>query len=222
MNVLAVDVSSDNLSLYMKYGINKEANFNRKIKFGASQLINIIDKNLRKFKIDLAGFDFFVVGAGPGSFTGLRISFSVIKALMMAKEKPAIIVPSFYSCAFLCKSKAQKIAVIADARRNLFYLSYFKNKKDELIEDGKGRLVTIDKILKIDKECLIVTYDHLLRERILNLKPEMKFYSKNIYPQAKYLMPLAQMYYNKSKFTPLGKLEPLYLHPKTCQIRRKF
>ncbi len=222
VNVLAIDASSENLSLYIRYGKDKEINFNRKIKFGASQLISFIDKSLRRAGIDLADFDAFVIGAGPGSFTGLRISFSVIKAFMMAKEKPAILIPSFYSCAFLCKDKAQNLAVISDARRNLIYLSCFRSKKGELIKDGKERLVTMEEIFKRDKDYLFITYDQLLRERILNLRPEMKFYSKDVYPQAKYLMPLAQMYYNKGRFTPLDKLEPLYLHPKTCQIRRKL
>ena len=220
VNILAVDASSENLSLYIRYGKGKEVDFNQRIKFGGSRLIGLIDKSLKRAKLELADFEAFVIGAGPGSFTGLRISFSLIKAFILVKEKPVIAVPSFYSCAYPFKDNAQNLAVVSDARRNLIYLSCFKSKQGKLTKDGKERLVTLDEVFKKDKSHLFITCDRHLRERILSLKPGVNFYSKDVYPQAKYLMPLAEMYYNRGKFTPLEKLEPLYLHPKTCQIRK--
>jgi len=221
VNFLAVDATSGNLSLYIRYGKDKEINLNRKIKFGASRLISYIDKSLKKAKIDLSAIDAFVIGSGPGSFTGLRISFSVIKAFMMAKEKPAIAIPSFYSCAYLLRNKSERIAVVSDARRGLIYLSCFKAKNENLTKEGRERLITLDELIKIGKKYLFITYDSHLRDKILSLNPKVNFYPKNIFPKAKYLMPLAELYYNKSKFTTLDKLKPLYLHPKTCQVRRK-
>ena len=241
VNFLAVDATSRNLSLYIRYGENKAININRKIKFGASQLISYIDKSLKKAKIDLSTIDAFVIGSGPGSFTGLRISFSVIKAFMMAKEKPAIAIPSFYSCAYPLRSKSRNLAVVSDARRGLIYLSCFKVKCGNLTKEGRERLITLDELIKIGKKHLFITYDSHLRDKILSLNPKVNpvrsaelkgkkintsngvnFYLKDIFPKAKYLMPLAELYYNKSKFTALDKLKPLYLHPKTCQIRRKL
>ena len=221
VNFLAIDATSENLSLYIRYGKDKEINLNRKIKFGASRLIGYIDKSLKKAKIDLAAIDAFVIGSGPGSFTGLRISFSVIKAFMMAKEKPAIAIPSFYSCAYPLRNKSTHLALISDARRGLIYLSCFKTKAGNLIKEGRERLITLDELIKKGKDYLFVSCDSHLRAKVLNLNPKINFYSKDIYPKAKYLMPLGELYYNRGKFTPLEKLRPLYLHPKTCQIRRK-
>ena len=220
VNFLAVDATSENLSLYIRYGKDKEINFNRKIKFGASRLISYIDKTIKKEKIDLSAIDAFVIGWGPGSFTGLRISFSVIKAFMIAKEKPAIAIPSFYSCAYPLRSKSRNLAVVSDARRNLFYLSCFKVKNENLTKVGRERLISLDELIKIDKKYLLITYDSDLRDKVLSLNPKANFYPKDIFPKAKYLMPLAELYYNKGKFTALDKLKPLYLHPKTCQVRK--
>ena len=169
----------------------------------------------------MSTIDAFVIGSGPGSFTGLRISFSVIKAFMMAKKKPAIAIPSFYSCAYPLRNKADRIAVVSDARRNLIYLSCFRTKNGNLTKEGKEKLITLDELNKIDKKYLLVTYDSHLRDKILSLNSKVNFYSKNVYPKAKYLIPLAELYYNKVKFTALEKLEPLYLHPKTCQVRKR-
>lgn len=221
VNFLAVDATSENLSLYIRYGKDKEININRRLKFGASQLISYIDKNLKKAKIDLSTIDAFIIGSGPGSFTGLRISFSVIKAFMMAKEKPAIAIPSFYSCAYPLRNKASNLAVVSDARRGLIYLSCFKAKNGNLTKKGRERLITLDELIKKGKDYLLISYDSHLREKVISLGPRLDFYPKDIYPKAKYLMPLGELYYNRGKFTPLEKLNPLYLHPKTCQIRRK-
>lgn len=220
VNFLAVDATSDNLSLYIRYGKDKEININRRLKFGASQLISYIEKAIKKAKIDLSIIDAFVIGSGPGSFTGLRISFSVIKAFMMAKEKPAIAIPSFYSCAYPLRNKASNLAVVSDARRNLIYLSCFKAKDGKLTKEGKERLITLDELIQKGKDYLLISYDSHLREKVLSLRSILDFYPKNIYPKAKYLMPLAELYYSKSKFTSLEKLNPLYLHPKTCQVRK--
>ncbi len=222
VNFLAVDATSGNLSLYIRYGKNKEININRRLKFGASQLISYIDKAIKKEEIDLSTIDVFVIGSGPGSFTGLRISFSVIKAFMIAKEKPAIAIGSFYSCAYPLRSKSANLAVVSDARRNLIYLSCFRAKNGDLIKIGKERLITLDELIRIGKEYLLITYESHLREKILSLNPKLNFYSKDIYPKAKYLMPLAELYYNRGEFTALDNLKPLYLHPKTCQVRGKL
>ncbi|MCK4912146.1 MAG: tRNA (adenosine(37)-N6)-threonylcarbamoyltransferase complex dimerization subunit type 1 TsaB [Candidatus Omnitrophica bacterium] len=222
VNYLAVDATSANFSLYIKYDKDKEININRKLKFGASQLINYIDKSFRGAKIDLSDIDVLVIGSGPGSFTGLRISFSVIKAFMIAKRKPVIMVPSFYSCAYPLRSKSIDLAVISDARRGLIYLSCFRTKDGDLIKQGKEKLARLDQLIGIDKKYLLITYDSHLRDKILSLNPRLNIYSKDVFPKAKYLMPLAELYYNKSKFTSIDKLKPLYLHPKTCQIRGKL
>lgn len=221
VNFLAVDATSGNLSLYIRYGKDKEISLNRKIKFGASRLISYIDKAIKKAKIDLSAIDAFVIGSGPGSFTGLRISFSVIKAFMMAKEKPAIAIPSFYSCAYPLRSKSGNLAVVSDARRGLIYLSCFKVENENLTKKGRERLVTLDELVKIGKKYLFITYDPHLRDKILSLGSKLDFYPKDIFPKAKYLMPLAELYYNRGEFTALDKLKPLYLHPKTCQIRKR-
>jgi hypothetical protein len=40
-----------------------------------------------------------------------------------------------------------------------------------------------------------------------------------VYPKAKYFLKIAQDLYKEKRFIAVEDLEPLYLHPKTCQIR---
>ena len=221
MNLLAIEASSENISLAIKYRGKIICDFNRKIQFGASLLIQWLDKALKKNRLELKDLDAFVVGSGPGSFTGLRISFSLIKAFMLAMQKPAIMVGSFFSCAQSLKNNPQKLAVIADARRNLIYGVSFTAKGGILKKEGKVKLFSIEEFVKNKKEHLFISYDRHLREKVLAIEPGINFHPQDIYPSARYLLPEAELCYNKGKSTPIEKLEPLYLHPKTCQIRNK-
>ncbi|MBU1112910.1 MAG: tRNA (adenosine(37)-N6)-threonylcarbamoyltransferase complex dimerization subunit type 1 TsaB [Candidatus Omnitrophica bacterium] len=220
MNLLAVEASSENISLCIKYRGKVISDFNRKIQFGASLLIQQIDWELRKNRIKLKEIDAFVVGQGPGSFTGLRISFSLIKAFMLATQKPAIMVGSFFSCAERLKKDSNKIAVISDARRNLIYAASFKVKDGALKKEAKEKLCLLEEFISTKKDYLFVSYDRNLRDKSLVLEPKLNFYSKDIYPSAGHLLLQAELCYNKGNFTPIEKLKPLYLHPKTCQIRK--
>ena len=220
MNLLAFDVSSHNFSLCIKQDEKLVLDINEIIKFGASELVVNIEKNLKKFNLDLDSFDAFVIGAGPGSFTGLRISFSVVKAFMLALDKPVIPVCSFYSCAYPFRNDSEKIAVIADARRGMIYLACYKSKNGNFKKDGKERLVKLADLIDM-KDYFFITYDSNIREQLLSCSKGINFYPKDVYPKAKYLLPLAEDNYKKNKFVSVEKLSPLYLHPKTCQIRKK-
>jgi len=229
LNLLAIDVSSQNLSLCIIRKDKIVVDINRKVRFGASLLISYIDKSLKKASLDLKGIDAFVLGSGPGSFTGLRVSYSVVKAFAVALNKPVIALGSFFSCAYPFKNKEEKIAVVSDARRNLIYLGCFKILRLKaqdgeggkvLKKEGKEKLINFEELTD-KKGYLFVTYDSHIREQALNSNLGINFYPKDVHPKARYFFPLAKEYYSKGKFTSIDKLKPLYLHPKTCQVKKQ-
>jgi len=65
--------------------------------------------------------DKFAVTTGPGSFTGLRVGVSMVRALAMATERPAIGVNSFQAWAATAVARAlepaDRILVALDSRR---------------------------------------------------------------------------------------------------------
>lgn len=221
MNLLAVDTSSDNISLCIKYKGKIVTDFNQRKAQGASLLIGHIDRQLKKNGLNLKAIDSFILGAGPGSFTGLRVSFSLVKAFILALNKPAITLSSFSSCAQSLINKSKQIAVIADARRGLIYGASFTQRRGVLMREAKSKLYRLDEFIKNKSQYLFCTYDSDLRNKALELKPKMKFHPQDIYPKARNLLAAAELCYNKGKFTPIDKLNPVYLHPKTCQIRKK-
>lgn len=221
MNLLAIDASSDNISLCIKYKGKVVVDLNQKKRFGASLLIQQIDKQLSKNRLSLRAMDAFVIGAGPGSFTGLRISFSLIKAFILVTKKPAIEVGSSFACAYSLRNKSENIAVISDARRGLIYGACFKVKQGVLKKESKEKLYQLEEFIKNKPGYLFCTYDADLRHKVLELNKKINFYHRDLYPKARNLLWAAELCYNKGKFTSVDKLKPLYLHPKTCQVRKK-
>ncbi|MBU0896337.1 MAG: tRNA (adenosine(37)-N6)-threonylcarbamoyltransferase complex dimerization subunit type 1 TsaB [Candidatus Omnitrophica bacterium] len=222
MNLLAIDTSTENISLSIMWKGNIVFDFNRRIRFGASRLASYIDRYLKSLSLSLDKFDAFVIGAGPGSFTGLRISFSVIKAFSISLNKPIISIGSFISCAYPFIKSQENIAVISDARRQLIYGAAFKLKGGIPRQEEKEKLISPGEFMKEKSDYLFVTYDEHLRNQALGLHSKINFYPRNVYPKARYILLSAQRHYFERKFTPLEKLEPLYLHPKTCQVRNSL
>ncbi len=219
MNILAIDSSSENLSIALFSQGRVLFDFNRRLKFGSSKLIPFIGKYLRGRRFDLNMVDAFAIGRGPGSFTGLRVSFSVIKAFMITLNKPAVCIDSFYSMAYPFTGKYKKIAVISDARRGLVYAATFSVKNNLLRKEEPPKLVALSDFVPNKPGYFFVSGDEHLCGELAELGRNVNFFHKAVYPKARYYLKIANDLVGGGKFTAVNKLEPLYLHPKTCQIR---
>ncbi|PJC47821.1 MAG: tRNA (adenosine(37)-N6)-threonylcarbamoyltransferase complex dimerization subunit type 1 TsaB, partial [Candidatus Omnitrophica bacterium CG_4_9_14_0_2_um_filter_42_8] len=89
MKILGIDTSSKflNIALSENKDIIKEGSYLLDRKH-ASRLVPKIKELLRKSRVSINKIDAFIIGLGPGSFTGLRIGVSAIKGFCVASEKP--------------------------------------------------------------------------------------------------------------------------------------
>ncbi|MEJ2037554.1 MAG: tRNA (adenosine(37)-N6)-threonylcarbamoyltransferase complex dimerization subunit type 1 TsaB, partial [Desulfosarcinaceae bacterium] len=72
----------------------------------------------------------FVVGRGPGSFTGLRIGISTVKGLAMAAGKPLVGISSLSVLAHQASGKQVLVCPMLDARRKEVYWTLYRIEKD--------------------------------------------------------------------------------------------
>mgnify|MGYP001058432493 CR=1 FL=1 len=217
LNLFAIDTSSKNISFSILWK-EKFINYNSK-KISASDILIYIEKYIKKFSISLKDIDCFIVGKGPGSFMGLRISFSIIKAFSISLNKPIISIGSFFSIAYPFIKKYKKIAVLTDAKRNLIYGATFYSDGKNLILKEKEKLYNIFDFISKREDYFFITYDEHIKEEALKLSLNLNFCSKMVFPKANYLLKMALPYYLKKRFIPLENLKPLYIYPKTCQIK---
>jgi tRNA threonylcarbamoyl adenosine modification protein YeaZ len=72
---------------------------------------------LARSKLTLRELDALIVGAGPGSFTGLRAGYAFLKGVALGLALPLFEVSSLKACALAAGADADLVFAVADARR---------------------------------------------------------------------------------------------------------
>lgn len=210
MKLLAIDTSTDYLSLAVIKDGKAIAKFHKKAAMRHSMLlVPMIDKLLKKSKLKVKEIDCFAISIGPGSFTGLRIGVTVVKGLAYALKKPVITVPTLDAIAMNAKKAKGIICVILDARKKKVYASLYRSDGENIKKLSPYLLLPLDDLLK-----KIRKYDKVL---FLGDTEENKF-KKDWHPKAETVGMLASEYFKKKKFTDAADLEPMYIYSRECDI----
>ena len=101
----------------------------------SSKLFRYVGSVLEKAGIGLANMDVFAVTAGPGSFTGLRVGLTAVKAWSEVYGKPIAAISGLEAIAAQSSAHSGHIVAFADARRGQVFGAVF----DRL--DGRFRLI---------------------------------------------------------------------------------
>lgn len=123
MNILAVETSGDycSVALWRDGSVDE-----REMLAGQRQsgmLIDMVDALLRDCGMVLHEVDGIAYGAGPGSFTGLRVACGVVQGLAFAAEKPVVGVGTLLAMAQ--SSPASRVVCCIDARmREVYHAAY--------------------------------------------------------------------------------------------------
>ena len=89
MKLLAIDTSTDYLSVAVMDGEKALCRIHRKVpRSHSSLLMPTIASCLKKARLSLPKIDCFAVSIGPGSFTGLRIGVATVKGLAFVTKAP--------------------------------------------------------------------------------------------------------------------------------------
>lgn len=213
MKILAIDTSTDYLSLAVLDGDRIIAKFHKKAKMRHSMLlVPMIDKLLKKTKLKIADMDCFAISIGPGSFTGLRIGVTVVKGLAYALKKPVVCVPTLDAIAMNAKKFIGTICPLLDARKNKVYACLYKSDGKSIKKISKYLLLPLDELLNKIKK-----YDKVL---FLGDTKENNF-KKDWRPRAEIVARLAIGDFKKKKFIKPEDLEPMYIYSKECDITGK-
>jgi len=127
MKVLAIDTSTRVASVAVVDGDVTLAQTVDDSGDQSDRLIGEIDDILREAALPIESVDAIAVGAGPGSFTGLRIGMATAKGLAFALDKPLWAVSSLAALASqaVLSADARHIAAVVDARRKEIFVGLF-------------------------------------------------------------------------------------------------
>ncbi len=103
----------------------------------------LLDNLLQANNIPISNLKSIILGAGPGSFTGLRIGYSFVAGLAMALRIPVTEVSSLQAMANLNADSNLQV-VLTDARRNEFFTGIYQVKQGKLSSVNKEEIMTLD------------------------------------------------------------------------------
>ena len=172
MKILAIDTSTTHSSCAVMDDNNIVGDFSINQSMSHNEILLVmVDEMLKKLNIDIEDIDLFVAVTGPGSFTGIRIGVTVVKALAMALNKPIVAVNTLEALSFGVFSDKKKIPLI-DARGERVYYGVYEGINNENIV--APALLTIDELLDefSDKGEFVFVGDcvNLYKDRILENK----------------------------------------------------
>lgn len=148
MKILAVDSSSvtASVALVEDEKIISEFFINAGLTHSET-LAPMIESVLKNSKTELNEIDLLAVSNGPGSFTGLRIGASTIKAIALAVNKPCVGVSSLYALAQNFSSAGTVICACMDARRGQIYNALFKVQGEKIIRLTEDRAIFVENLI---------------------------------------------------------------------------
>jgi tRNA threonylcarbamoyladenosine biosynthesis protein TsaB len=106
-------------------------------------------------RISLSGIDLFAVDAGPGSFTGLRVGLTTVKAWAEVWRRPVAAVSGLEAMAVQVSQPSAPgslLASVMDARRGQIFGAVFRRREGDsegLDRIGEDLLATADEFLQV-------------------------------------------------------------------------
>ena len=178
MKILAIDTSTTHSSCAVMEDNNIVGDFSINQSMSHNEILLVmVDEMLKKLNIDIEDIDLFVAVTGPGSFTGIRIGVTVVKALAMALNKPIVAVNTLEALSFGIFSDKKKIPLI-DARGERVYYGVYEGISNTNIV--APALLTIDELLEefsnkgefvFAGDCVNLYKDRILKNKNFEITP---------------------------------------------------
>ena len=151
MNYLAIDTHAGYLSVVVKYKGEIFSKFIKECGLTHSVILNkSIEDVLEDAKASLAEMDFFACVVGAGSFTGIRIGVSCIKAFSYAMDKKVLPITSFDTIAY--NTDRKNVVAIIDARNSNNYACRYVNGVAQ-----EAKFISKEELEQLSKENVIVS-----------------------------------------------------------------
>jgi tRNA threonylcarbamoyladenosine biosynthesis protein TsaB len=178
-------------------------------------LLPAIDYACRQSGIKINDIDLFACTIGPGAFTGLRVSVSTLKGLLLATGKPAVGVSSLAALALNISGRAALVCPVIDAGRGQVYAAYYScNDRDLIDQIGPERIAGPEEILSNSNQDIIFIGDGAVKYRDLISTKTGKAKIASVmqqYIRASAVAILGQEKFNRNELLNPDTFVPVYL-----------
>lgn len=220
MKILSISTSSSTASVAISENniCIKELNINN-LKTHSETLIPLIEELLNNANTTLKDIQLIACDIGPGSFTGIRIGISTVKAFAESLNIPIIPVTSLEALAYNIENlNYNYICSLIDARNNQVYCGIF-NKYYQLAENYiADDINNVLNIISRYKNIIFIGDGAIIHKHLLNI-PDFK-YDNTIHAKSIGICAYSK-YKNNDILTP-DMLSPMYLRPSQAERMRNL
>lgn len=222
MNILALDCAVTRISLAVKTD-SKFLSATYDIGMRQSEiLVPSIDELLKKADLTAADLNATCLTIGPGSFTGLRLGISALKAIELAFDVPVYGISSLEAYAFAYKNFNIPLLSCIDANKDKFY-ARFEDGDKIILKDDDYEVSKILEAVKDFENLLVCGPDaSKLVEKLKTVYGEKNYLLAQTRPEtAESLIQITEELIEK-KAEPLKDFDgPVYLRASEAELKLK-
>jgi tRNA threonylcarbamoyladenosine biosynthesis protein TsaB len=181
----------------------------------SQKLAPFVDYILQTANITTAELSAIVLSAGPGSFTGLRIGYSVAKGLAHALNIPVVEVPTLDVWAHQAGTQPQPVMPVIDAHRGEIFCALYRWERTNLYRECDYTLISPQELPAFLPGAVILT-----GADAENLQPKLKKFlpegSRILNPSSKApqtwaLLQLGLQKFRQNIIADVNSCEPFYM-----------
>ena len=191
------------------------------------KLMPLVDKLLSGTDTKISDIDLFACDIGPGSFTGIRIGVSTIKAFMDVTNKKALGISSLEILAESTDNHQDIVCTLIDAKNENVYYGFFKKENDiyeKVCEFGFDNIDNVIQIAEqINKKIIFIgngstIYKDMIESKLQNIEiisdeEKNKLNARNIAFIA---------FKKQEEVIDSNNLRPLYLRQSSAEIQKQI
>ena len=136
----------------------------------SSYLVPAIDEAFKSNNIDFKELDEIIVGNGPGSFTGTRISIAVAKTYAFSFNIPVYMISSLEELIYDNDGYDFYVPIIEEKKDNLYFSIFDKDKKRVMDDTYSSTEYMYKKLEELDGKILLISLSNKEYEKYDTVK----------------------------------------------------
>lgn len=139
----------------------------------SSYLVPTIDEAFKNNNIDFKELDEIIVGNGPGSFTGTRISIAVAKTYAFSFNIPVYMISSLEELIYDNDGYDFYVPIIEEKKDNLYFSIFDKDKKRVMDDTYSSTEYMYKKLEELEGKILLISLSNKEYEKYDTVKASM-------------------------------------------------
>ena len=215
MNCLLLDTATEACSVALHWQDKLISRFEVCPQQHSQRILPMVDEVISELKAELSGLDFIAFGRGPGSFTGVRIATGMLQGLALGANLPAIGISTLAAMAqqAIDTHQAKDVFCAIDARMGEVYFAHYR------AIDGLASLQGAEQVLAPVEATKLLSgatqaygvgtgwaaYAELDPTKQVHVATDI------LYPDAKFMLPLAIALFNQGQTQSAAEVQPVYV-----------